>query len=387
VVASVLHKHPRILVAAALAVLIGAPVIFAVTNRATAQSAHAVQAVPVGVRTIEPRDVQLWSSFSGRLEAVDHAEIRPEVVGRITQVLFSDGQIVHQGDVLLVIDPRPYEAAVAKAKGDVATARANVALAKTNLDRATGLIKANAIARSVYDQSVNGYQVAVASVAVAEAALEQAQVDVDHAYVKAPISGRISRPEITVGNLVQTTPSAPLLASIVSNDGIYADFEVDEQTYVNGVRAFADTRGEEQKIPVEMTLQGTADHVYKGSIYSFDNTIDTGSGTIRARAKFANEDGSLVPGMFVSVKIGAGASRKTLLVPDRAIASDLDKKFVFVVGRGDKAEVRTVTLGAEVDGERVVLAGLKRGDRVIVDGVQHVALGAPVAVERQVASR
>jgi multidrug efflux system membrane fusion protein len=370
-----------------VATLVGAPVIFSAVRPATAQSAQAQQAVPVGVRTVEPRDVQVWSEFSGRLNAVDYAEVRPEVAGRITQVLFHDGQVVHAGDVLLVIDPRPYEAALAKAKADVSSARANVAYAKTNLDRANGLIKANAIARASYDQNVNSYQVAVANVAVADAALRQTQVDVDHAYVKAPITGRISRPEITVGNLVQTTPQAPLLASIVSNDGIYADFEVDEQTYLDGVHMYADNAGEEQKIPVEMTVQGADDHPYKGMIYSFDNKIDTGSGTIRARAKFANEDGSLVPGMFVSVKLAAGVSHRALTVPARAIASDLDKKLVFVVGRGDKAEVRPVKLGAEINGERVVLSGLKPGDRVIVDGVQHVALGAPVAVERQVASR
>lgn len=372
--------------AAALGVLVATPVIFTVVDRATAASSQtAVQAIPVGVQTVRPKEVQLWSQFSGRLNAVDYAELRPEVGGRITQVLFKDGQIVKAGDVLLVIDPRPYEAAAAKAKADLASAHANAAFARTDLQRAEGLIKANAIARTMYDQRVNANQVAVANVAVAEAALRQAQVDVDHAYVKAPISGRISRPEITVGNLVQTSPNAPLLASIVSNDGIYADFEVDEQTYLANVRAHAETAREEQQLPVEMTLQGANDRVFKGMIYSFDNKIDAGSGTIRARARFDNADGSLVPGMFVSVRLGSGTSHQALLVAERAVSSDLDKKFVFVVGRGEKVESRQVTLGANVDGQRVVLSGLKTGDRVIVDGVQHVALGAPVLVERKVA--
>jgi multidrug efflux system membrane fusion protein len=383
---AIARKHPRVFLAVALGVLLAIPFIFGIgTSAKAAQSAP--QAVPVGVARAEPHDVQLWSQFSGRLNAVDYAEIRPEVSGRITDIRFKDGQIVKAGQVLLVIDPRPYEAALAKAKADLASARANAALAKTELERGNGLIKANAIARSMYDQRVNAHQVAIANVAVAEAALHQAAVDVDHAYVKAPISGRISRPEMTLGNLVTTAPNAPLLASIVSNDGIYADFEVDEQTYLNTVHARAETAADEQQLPVEMTVQGVEDHVYKGTVYSFDNKIDTGSGTIRARAKFNNADGSLVPGMFISVRLGAGDHRNAITVPERAVVADLDKKFVYVVGKGDKAEVREVKLGATVGGERIVLSGLKTGDQVIVDGVQHIALGAPVAVQSKLAAR
>jgi multidrug efflux system membrane fusion protein len=383
---AIVRKHPRVFLAAALGALLALPFVFGVGTTAKAAQ-NAPQAVPVGVTRVEPHDVQLWSQFSGRLNAVDYAEIRPEVGGRITEVRFKDGQIVKAGQVLLVIDPRPYEAALAKARADLASARANAALAKTELERGNGLIKANAIARSMYDQRVNAHQVAIANVAVAEAAVHQAEVDVDHAYVKAPISGRISRPELTVGNLVQTAPNAPLLASIVSNDGIYADFDVDEQTYLNTVHARAETAADEQQLPVEMTVQGAEGHAYKGMVYSFDNKIDTGSGTIRARAKFANADGSLVPGMFVSVRLGAGDHRHAITVPERAIVADLNKKFVYIVGKGQKAEMREVQLGAANDGERVVLSGLKTGDQVIVDGVQHIAMGAPVSVQSKVASR
>lgn len=379
------HKHPRLLLIGAIGLMIAIPAAISVAQRATASTAQAaVQAVPVGVTTLKPRDVQLWSQFSGRLNAVDYAEIRPEVGGRIVKVLFTDGQIVKAGDVLLVIDPRPYEAAAAKARADLASARANATYAKADLVRAEGLIKANAIARSMYDQRVSAEKVAVANVAVAEAVLRQAAIDVDHAYVKAPISGRISRPEITVGNLVQASPNAPLLASIVSNEGIYADFEVDEQTYLS-LRSQAAGAQAEQQLPVEMTLQGKSDHVFKGTLYSFDNKIDAGSGTIRARARFANADGSLVPGMFVSVKLSAGERDHALMVPERAVASDLDKKLVYVVGHANKAELRVVKLGAEVAGQREVVSGLKSGDRVIIDGLQHIAAGAPVVADNQVA--
>jgi len=386
-VARFLHKHPRILMAAALAALVATPLVLSFMDRASASTAqNAAQAVPVGTVTVHPQEVQLWSEFSGRLTAVDAAEIRPEVSGRITEVRFKDGQTVKAGDVLLVIDSRPYEAALARAKADVASAQANAAYAKSELARGDGLLKANAIARSQYDQRVSSDRVANANVAVAQAALRQAEVDIDHAYVKAPISGRISRPEITLGNFVQTGVNAPLLATVVSNDGIYADFNVDEQSYVSNVRTKAANAQSEQKLPVVMTVQGASDYLYRGTIYSFDNKIDTGSGTIRARARFDNKDKSLVPGMFVSVRLGSGNNQKALMIPERAVLADLNKKFVYVVAKGDKADMREVNLGASVDGERVVLAGLKPGDRVIVDGVQHVAQGAPVRVEPKYAA-
>jgi len=385
-VSRILQKHPRIVMAAGLIVLIATPVALSLIDRASASTAQAAQAIPVSTITVRPHDVQLWSAFSGRLTAVDAAEIRPEVGGRLTEIRFHDGQTVHAGDVLMVIDPRTYEAALAKAKADVASAKANAAYAKADLQRAEGLIKANAIARSMYEQRVSSDRVASANVAVAEAALRQAEVDVDHAYIKAPISGRISRPEITLGNLVQTGANAPVLATVVSDDGIYADFDVDEQNYVRNVRVNATNAQSEQRLPVEMDVQGANGKHYHGTIYSFDNQIDTGSGTIRARARFDNKDGSLVPGMFVSVRLGSANTQNSILIPERAVLSDLNKKFVFVVAKGEKAEMREVKLGTTVNGERVVLSGLKTGERVIVDGVQHIAQGASVQPERQLAS-
>jgi multidrug efflux system membrane fusion protein len=176
--------------------------------------------------------------------------------------------MVRAGDILFVIDPRPYEAAAAKARGDLASATASAALAKTEFERGVSLLKAQAIAQSAFDQRANAAQVAVANVQVAEATLRQAALDVEHAYVRAPISGRISRPEITIGNLVTAGSTAPLLTSIVSTDGIYADFEVDEPTYLKLVRTQGITLTAEQAVPVELTLQGDNAHVYNGTIYS-----------------------------------------------------------------------------------------------------------------------
>jgi multidrug efflux system membrane fusion protein len=336
--------------------------------------------VPVTVAAVEARPVRLWSEFSGRMVAVDSADVRPQVDGRITEIRFKDGQTVHAGDILFVIDPRTYEAAAAKAQAALVTAQTNAHLATTELARATGLINANAVSKDYYDQKNNANGTAQAAIQSAQAALTQAKLNVDFAYVKAPISGRVGRAEIQIGNLVQTeTGQSPLLTSIVSNDGIYADFDVDEQTYLENVRAHAKTNDQESKIPVELTVQGDNGHVYKGMIESFDNKISTGTGTIRARARFANEDGSLIPGMFVSVKLASAADSKVVLVPEDAIGNDQSKRFVFVVGRDHKAAFREVALGAEVGGDRVVTSGLHSGEDIIVDGLQKVQPGAVVA--------
>ena len=374
----------RVLLLGAAAVLILGGGRFAAQHMGAADAAPAAivtPAIPVGVVTVNPGRTQIWSEFSGKLDAVDYAEIRPEVAGRITEIRFKEGQQVKAGDILFVIDPRPYQAAAAKAAAALSSARTNAGLAKTNLTRADRLREAGAIAQQAYDQTANEKSVADAAIAGAEAALTQAQLDVDHAYVKAPISGRISRAEITLGNLVQVTAGAPLLTSIDSGDGIYADFDVDEQTYVRNVRNQGSTLGDEQKIPVEMTRTGDTGHIYKGFIQSFDNHINTGSGTIRARARFDNADGTLLPGMFVSVRLANAVSADTLLVPERAIGTDQNKKFLYVVDKENKVAFQEVALGDSVDGQRVVLSGLKPGSRVIVDGIQHVVPGASVVPE------
>ena len=367
-------KSTLLLSAAAIIMVTGGIAVHQFSN-ASAQSAVVVEtpAVPVSVETVNAGDVRVWSEFSGRLNAVDFAEIRPEVSGRITEVRFKDGQTVRAGEILFVIDPRPFEAALAKAEANLASARTNAGFAQTEFDRAATLVKSQAIAQRIYDERANAKRVADAAVQGAEAELLQAKVDIDHAYVKAPITGRISRPEITLGNLVQAGANAPLLTSVVSNDGIYADFEVDEQTYMQSIRAEADTQAKERRIPVEMSVQGDATNAYKGTIYSFDNRINTASGTIRARARFDNKDARLVPGMFVSVKIGSGMKNQALLIPDRAIGNDQNKKFIYVVGNNNKAAYREVALGAQVAGKRIILSGLHSGERVIVDGMQHIA--------------
>ena len=377
-----LKKYP-LLTGAAVAVLLGAAAMASDNGPAPAA---APRPPVVTVAAVEPQRVRVWSDFSGRMTAVDSADIRPEVSGRITEIRFKDGQLVHKGDILLVIDPRPYEAAVAKAKADLASANSNQHLAAVQLERAQRLMAANAVARDLFDTRDNAAGVGAANVKSAQAALAQAELDVDHAYVKAPIDGRVSRAEITVGNLVQAGANAPILTSIVSNDGIYADFEVDEQTYMRSIHNQAVNAGQEQRIPVQLTIPGD-DHVYAGNIESFDNKIDVATGTIRARARFANTDGALVPGMFATVRLGDAADSKVLLVPEDAVQNDQSKRYVYVVGADNKAVFREIQLGQEVEGRRIVTAGLNAGDRIVVDGLQRVVPGAEVEAHRQVAAR
>jgi multidrug efflux system membrane fusion protein len=365
---------------------LGAGVFTKYTADAGAKTASAAPAaVAVTVAELEAQAVRPFAEFSGRINAVDYAEIRPQVSGRITEIRFHDGEHVNAGDVLMVIDPRPYQAAVDKAQADLQTAINNAKFAKAERDRGSQLVKSNYLSQETFDQRTNADEVAKAAVQSAQAALETAQINLDYAYAKAPISGRVSRAEITLGNLVGSPGATPaILTSIVSDNGVYADFEVDEQTYLNNVRNYGQSQQEQEKIPVDVVGRGSEARIYHGHIYSFDNRIDTGSGSIRARARFDNADGGLIPGMFVSVRMGSGVVDDAILVPESAIGNDQSKRFVFVVGNGNKAEYRSVELGPQIDGNRVVLTGLKVGDRVILDHLQRLAPGAPVApqVER-----
>ena len=386
IIMKTISKRP--LITAALVALLAGGGLYAVGHSRPSLAAvpAAMPAVEVTVQTLTPQKVQVWSEFSGRLQAVDQAEIRPEVSGRITEVRFRDGQFVKAGDVLLVIDPRPYEAAAARAEAALASARTNADFAKIEEQRAAGMIKTEAIAQRIFDERSNNLRVADATVKGAEAQLKQANLDLEHAYVRAPITGRTSRAELTVGNLVQAGPGAPILTSVVSNQAIYADFEVDEQTYVDSIRAATAKPDQERKVPVQLTLAGDKGHPYQGTIDSFDNRIDVASGTIRARAKFENTDGALVPGMFVSVRLASPVDHEEILVPDKALGFDQSKRFVLVVDGDNKVGYREVELGKQVQTSRVALKGLQAGDKVIIDGLQHVRPSAVVAPHEVVAS-
>lgn len=353
------------------------------TSSSHAESSGDAAAMPaqkVEVLTIKEQPLRNWASFSGRLWAVDYVEVRPRVSGTLQDVLFEEGAIVKKGEPLYVIDPRPFEAAVAHAKAELQSARSRVELAKVELKRSEGLVKQKYVSESVYDERKNDYKVALAAVEAAEARLQKASLDLEYAHIDAPVSGRISRAEITEGNVVEAGSSAPVLTTIVSNEEIYADFEVDEQTYLRFIRQTNRDNGGVSSMPVHLSLVGDKT-VYEGYIHSFDNRIDPRSGTIRARAVFKNTDGALMPGMFANVKLGAPQEVTTIVVPERAVGTDQDKKFVLVVDEKNTVNYREVRLGNSQNGERIVLDGLAAGDRIIVNGLMRVRPGMEVVPE------
>lgn len=336
--------------------------------------------MPITVATLKPSSVKQWLQFSGRLVAVDTVEVRPRVGGAIQKIYFQPGEIVEKDAPLFLIDPRPYEAEVSQAKAALAAAKAQITLSQTDLDRAQRLISENAISRRDVDERQNANRVAKASLEGAEAALEQANLNLYYATIRAPVRGRISRAEITIGNLVNPG-NAPVLATIVSVDSIYADFEVDEQTYLT---MFRQQHNSDDALPVELVLSsddianGQPTMSYPGQIVSFDNKLDTTSGTIRARAIFANKDKALVPGMYANVRVSQAQAQDVILIPERLISTDQDKKYVYVVTAENKVAYRPVTLGGLAQGMRIITQGLQSGDRIITDALQKIRPDMPV---------
>lgn len=322
-------------------------------------------APPVSVAEVIEKEVRGWNEFSGKLVAVDQVEIRPRVSGTIESIHFADGAMINKGDLLFVIDPRPYQAAFE-------SANALWIMAQADLDRAQALIKSKTIPQRDYDQRNNAAE-------TAKAAYTKAKLDLEYTTIKSPISGRASRAEITIGNLVEAGGSAPLLTTIVSSTPIYADFEIDETTYLKYVGANVTNNQSAATIPVTLTLDKLT---REGHVASFDNQVNNTSGTVRVRAVFDNTDGALVPGLFARVKIGSPATQKSILITDRAIGTDQDKKFVLVVNGENKAERRYVKLGGVAENLRVVEEGLKAGDKIIVSGLQRVMMpNQPVTPE------
>ncbi|CAM2069075.1 Efflux RND transporter periplasmic adaptor subunit [Sulfidibacter corallicola] len=327
----------------------------------------------VQVETIEPQKIRIWHDFSGRLAAVDFVEIRPRVGGTITQVLFEEGSIVAKGDGLFVIDPRPYQAELDMAIAELESAKSRAHLAKDELSRLEGLLAKKAVSKSIYEAAQNDHKVAVAAIHGAEASIQRARLNLEYAHIHAPVSGRISRAEITQGNVIEAGPNAPVLATVVSNDSIYAEFDVSEQAYLKLARS-----NRQETLPVRLTLGEDNETFYRGELVAFDNRIDTRSGTIRARALFANADGLLVPGMYAGVRVGEATEEEVLLVDDRAVGTNQDQKFVMVVDPNGLVTYREVRLGRFIDGRRLVLDGLKSGDRVMVNSLQRVRPGMTV---------
>ncbi|CDG83541.1 efflux RND transporter periplasmic adaptor subunit [Janthinobacterium agaricidamnosum] len=330
---------------------------------------------PISAANVLEKQITETQEFSGRLEAIEQVQIRPRVGGFITAINFKPGGEVKKGDVLFVIDPRPYQAEANRAEAAAAAARAKADLAKLELVRAEKLLADKAIAQRDYDQKASDQKELEANVRAAQAQYETAKLNLGYTQVVSPINGRVSKAEITLGNLVDTSA---VLTSVVSLDRIYASFDGDEDTYLR-VGA-ASHKG--QPASVKIGLANETGFPHEGKLEFVDNQLDPKSGSVRMRATLNNSDGALVPGLFARVQLaGSQDVRSALLINDRAISTDQDRKFVYVVGADGKAEYRSVTLGPQIEGMRVVRDGLKAGEKIVVNGLQRVHPGAPVTAQ------
>jgi multidrug efflux system membrane fusion protein len=330
---------------------------------------------PVSAALVVEKEIIETQEFSGRLEAIERVEVRPRVGGYITSVNFTPGGTVRKGDVLFVIDTRPFQAELNRAEAAAASARAKADLAKVELTRAERLLADRAIAQREYDERASGLKELDANLRAAQAQLETARLNLTYTKVIAPISGRVSKAEITVGNLVD---ASAVLTSIVSLDKIYASFDGDEETYLRvGAQAH---KG--QPVIVKIGLANEKGFPHEGKLEFVDNRLDPQAGSVRMRATFANADNLLVPGLFARVQVSGnqeGKATRAFLINERAVGTDQNRKFVFVVGRDSKAEYRPVVLGPVIDGLRVVREGLERDEKIVVGGLQRVRPGAPLS--------
>lgn len=337
-------------------------------NQAQAAKIIAATAAPeVDIATPVSAQINEYQTYSGKLEAIDTVDVRPLVPGTITAVHFKDGALVKRGDPLFTIDTRLYQAAVDQAQADVAGASARIRYAHTDAARAQRLLAQNAIAQRDLDSALQLELTASADLKSAQARLQTARVSLDYCHVIAPVSGKVSRAELTVGNVVASGANAPMLTRIVSISPIYAAFEVDEQTYVRFLG-----QPHEQPIKVALGLANESAFGRQGVVDSIDNQLNGNSGTIRVRARVDNPQGLLLPGMYAQVKVSAGQQRQALLINDAAVGTDQDRKYVMVVDAQGRVQHREITLGDLYNGLRIVNSGLGPEDRIIVSGMQRV---------------
>ncbi|MDH1087862.1 MULTISPECIES: efflux RND transporter periplasmic adaptor subunit [Pantoea] len=340
-----------------------------------------VSAAPVLIKPVSQ-----WDSFNGRVEAVQSVQLRPRVSGYIESVNYREGDEVKKGQVLFTIDDRSYRAALEQAKAELARARSQASLARSESGRSEKLIGSQAISREAWEQRRSAASQAQADVLAAEAAVDMAQLNLDFTRVTAPIDGRASRAMITAGNLVTAGDSASVLTTLVSQQSMYVYFDIDENTFLH-YQAMARQGQQRHALPVEIALVGEQGYPHQGKVDFLDNQLTASTGTIRMRALLDNQQRQFTPGLFARVRLPGSAQFEAVLIDDKAVLTDQDRKYVYVVDSAGKAQRRDIDPGAMVDGLRIVKSGLKSGDRVIIAGLQKVFMpGMPVTAQ-QVAMR
>lgn len=348
---------------------------------ASAAMAQPGPSQPPQVTVAKPvvKDIVEQTDFIGRFEAVDQVDVRARVSGYLDKVHFQDGTLVKAGDVLFTIDPRPYQNALEQAQAAVTSSQVRLEFAQSDLDRAEQLRRSGNIADQIYDQRRQSFLTAKAELDRAQAALRQAQLDVEFTEIKSPLSGRISRRLVSVGNLVNANET--VLTNVLSLDPIQFYFDVDERSYLafsrqtqGGTRTTAEGAVNE----VLLTLTDGRLGQRRGQLDFVDNRLDAASGTIRARALFENKDLFLTPGLFGRVTVGASDPYRGILLPDEAIGSDQDRRVVYVVGDNNVVNLKPVRIGPRIDGYRVIRDGLTGNETVVVNGLVRVRPGAPI---------
>jgi RND family efflux transporter MFP subunit len=343
-------------------------------------------APPPPVTAAQPLQRQIvdWDEFVGRFEAVDTVQVRPRVSGYVQSIAFKDGDIVRKGQLLFVIDPRPYEAALAEAQAAEKSAEASAANAKVELDRAKTLVDKGWVSRSAYDARLAQWRTTEAAVNQAKAQVQARALDVEYTRIAAPIAGRVSDHRVAIGNLVNAQGTEPtLLTTVVSLDPIHFIFTGSEAVYLKYQRAnVAGTRTSSRYAsnPVDIQLQDETGYNWHGRMDFVDNAVDS-SGTIRGRALIHNPNNFLTPGMYGRLRLLGSGAYDALLVPDAAVSADQADKVVMVVGQDQRVHPRKVQLGPIVDGLRVVREGLAPADHVVIEGQQRVRAGMKVAVQ------
>jgi multidrug efflux system membrane fusion protein len=339
----------------------------------TAQQGPAPSAPMVDVAQVLHERVTEWDEFTGRLQAPESVTLIPRVSGYIDSVNFKEGALVKKGDVLFRIDPSVFEVEVARLKADLASALSAEQLATNDFERAHKLFDQKAVSAELLDTRESNKRQTAAAVASVKAALMRAELDLAYTQVQAPIDGRVSYANVTAGNYV--TAGQSVLTSLVSTASMYAYFDVDEQTYLKYVKLTAEKKRSDPRAgdnPVYMALANERDYQHIGMVDFVDNAMDKQTGTIRVRASFDNEDNSLLPGLFARLRTAGSGAYEGILIDDKAVGTDLNNKFVLVVGADGLVEYRGVTLGEKVQGLRIVTQGLMAEDKIVVNGMQRV---------------
>lgn len=336
------------------------------------------QAMPASVSAALSRDITEWSEFSGRLRAMEDVQVRPRVSGTVDAVHFREGDMVKRGQTLFTIDTRPFKAAYDQAAAALKGAEARAELTRSDFTRAEKLLAEKAVSQREFDEKKNAFLEADAAVAAGKAALDLAALDMEYAEVRAPIDGRVGRPDITVGNTVQV--GTAVLTTLQSVDPVFADFDMDERTYLRVLKAVrAEGGGREMPVMMALADEDESEFTRAGRIRSFDNQLSGDSGTLRVRAEFDNPDGLLTPGLFARIRLGSAEKTTAVLVNDKAIGTDQTRRYVYALDENNVVGYRPVTLGKLTDdGLRVIADGLGAGEKIVVNGLMRIHPGAKV---------